>query len=89
MKKTLVAVAMAAFISTGAMAKPVQHHTSQPHNNHTVHMTNPGHRPVVKHAHHHARPVPVVVHHDHYYHDNMHLLGDALIAFAILASNAM
>ena len=94
MKNTLIAVACAAFISTGAIAKPVQKPAPQPHNNHSVHMINKHPAPRI---HHHA-PAPIVAHVRptpppppvHHYHDSgAILLGDALIAFAILASNAM
>ena len=82
MKKTLIAVAMAAFVSTGAIAKPMPSHSApKPHNNHTVHMVNHAHKPA-PHAQHH--PKPVVVHHHH--HNNHTDFGDVLIAFAILAT---
>ena len=90
MKKALIAVAMAAFISTGAMAKPMPHHTPGTHQTHSVHMVNhaPHHATPSHHAHHHA-PAPYVVHHHHHNDIGAMLLGDAIIAFAILATNAM
>ena len=107
MKKTIIAVACAAFISTGAMAKPTSHNAPKSNNGHTVHIVNKttprpaphvNNKPVQHHASHH-RPAPVVAHvrptppppaHHHHHHDSgAILLGDALIAFAILASNAM
>ena len=87
MKKTFVAVICAAFLSTGAIAKPMSH-TPQQHNHHshTVHMTTHAPKPAT-HVVHHSKPTPVVVHH---HHDNgAILLGDMILAFAILASNAM
>lgn len=106
MKKTIIAVACAAFISTGAMAKPASHNAPKPHNGHTVHMVD-NHAPKPaphknhKSVHHtsHHRPAPVVAyvrptpppppHHHHHYDAGTALLGDVIIAFAILASNAM
>ena len=99
MKKILIPVACAAFISTGAMAAPMPNHSPATHTNHSVHTMNHNARPAprghtghhnpapyVAHVHH--APAPVVVHHSH--HDTgAILLGDALIAFAILATNAM
>ena len=101
MKKTLAAVACAALISTGAYAKPASNHAPKPNNNHSVHMTNSTHHSgkPTKHASHHSAPVTHVVHHSsapvvahvgptpHHHHHHNHLdLGDALIAFAILAA---
>ncbi len=106
MKKTLIAVACAAFISTGAMAKPASHQPSKPHNNnHSVQMVNkaPKSAPHIgKHgsahhsSHHHGGPRVQVAHvyapppppaHHHHHHHSSHLdFGDALIAFAILAT---
>ncbi len=80
MKKTIIAVAMAAFISTGAIAKPMPHNAPKPHNAHQVHMVSHAHKPA-PHKHHHS-PTPVVVHHHHNHAD----FGDVLIAFAILAT---
>ena len=89
MKKTLIAVAMVAFVSTGAIAKPMPHNAPQSHNNHSVHMVSHAKHPA-PHAHHyHAAPAPLVVHHSHHHNDGAVLLGDMIIAFAILASNAM
>ena len=88
MKKILIPVACAAFISTGAMAKPMTHHAPQPHNNHhSVQMVSRAHHPA-PHVHHHHAPTPVVVHHSHH-DEGAVLLGSAIVAFAILASNAM
>ena len=106
MKKILIAVACAAFISTGAMAKPSSHSAPKPHNGHTVHMVNKNTPKPAAHVNHmhahgprHHRPAPVVayvhptppppVHHHYNYDPGIALLGDAIIAFAILASNAM
>jgi len=80
MKKTIIAVAMAAFISTGAIAKPMPHNAPKPHNAPQVHMVSHAHKPA-PHKHHHS-PTPVVVHHHHNHAD----FGDVLIAFAILAT---
>lgn len=102
MKKTIIAVACAAFISTGAMAKPASHHGTQPHNNPPTHTMNHNAKPAV-HAHtgHHnptpyvahvrpaPAPAPVYHHHHHHNDDAAVLIGDAIIAFAILATNAM
>jgi len=87
MKKTLIAVAIAAFVSTGAIAKPMSNHAPHSHNSHSVHMVHHDHKPV--HHVHYAAPAPVVVHHNHHHNDGIILLGDALIAFAILASANM
>ena len=90
MKKTLIAVACAAFISTGAMAKPMPQHTHGTHPSHSVHMVSrgaPHHHGPSHHVHHHA-PTPVIVHHSHH-DDGAILLSSAIVAFAILASNAM
>jgi len=91
MKKTLVAVACAAFISTGAFAGQSSHHSKKPDPKpahvveHTMpHHTQPQHAPKPVHvAKHHHRPEPVVVHHHHNNHTDF---GDVLIAFAILAT---
>ncbi len=94
MKKTLVAVACAAFISTGAMAAPsVHHNTPRPHNAPT-HTMNHHAKPAI-HAHTgHHNPTPYVAHvhsapshhhHHHHSYNNTVLLGDALISMAILA----
>ncbi|MBO4625867.1 MAG: hypothetical protein J5679_01140 [Alphaproteobacteria bacterium] len=79
MKKTLIAVAMAMFVSSGFAATPA-HHTSSHHNTHVVehHAPKPVHT-----AHQHHKPKPHVVHHYHHNHTD---LGDVLIAFAILAT---
>ena len=79
MKKILIAVACAIFVSTGAFAKPVSHVPGH-HNNHVIehHAPKPVH--VVKHAH---KPATHVVHHYHY---NRTDFGDVLIALAILAT---
>ena len=93
MKKTLIAVACAAFISTGAIAKPMPHNNgSKPHNGHTVHMVDHGHKPAPHHAHSKPhRPTKVTVAHHHHHHNDTGaiLLGDFILAFALLASNAM
>lgn len=94
MKKTLIAVACAAFISTGAIAKPMPHNNgSKPHNGHTVHMVDHGHKPAPHHTqskHNRPAPAPVTVAHHHHHNDSgAILLGDFILAFAILASNAM
>ena len=107
MKKTLIAVACAAFISTGAMAKPASHQPSKPHNsNHTVQVVNKAphksaphisnHGAPAHHSSHHGggvhvahvytAPPPPAHHHQHYHHSSHLDLGDALIAFAILAT---
>ena len=95
MKKTIIAVACAALISTGAMAKPASHHGTQPHNNPApTHTMNHRAKPAV-HAHTgHHNPTPYVAHvrptppppHHHHHHHNSFDFGDALIAFAILAT---
>lgn len=94
MKKTMIAVACAALISTGAYAKPASNHAPKPHNNpaptHTmnhhakpaVHAHTGHHNPIPYVAHVHHTPAPVYHHHHHSGLD----LGDALIAFAILAT---
>ena len=79
MKKTLIAVAMAMFVSTG-FAAPAPHAPTH-HNNHIVEHHAP--KPAPKMAHHHPKPAPHVVYHHHYNHTNF---GDVLIAFAILAT---
>lgn len=94
MKKTLIAVAMAAFVSTGAFAGPMPHNAHGAHtNHHSVHMASHNTPRPVPHAYHHhmPAPAPVVVHHSHHHHNDAGaiLLGDAIIAFAILATNAM
>ena len=96
MKKTLVAVICAAFLSTGAFAKPVSHAPQSHHNSHTVQMTThhaskPGqhHAPKPQHHAHQSKPTPVVVAHHHHNDSGAILLGDMILAFAILASNAM
>jgi hypothetical protein len=95
MKKTLIAVVCATFISTGAMAKPASHNNDpKPSNSHTVHMVDHGpKKPAPHHAHndHHHRPAPapVTVAHHHHNDSGAILLGDFILAFAILASNAM
>ena len=93
MKKTLIAVACAAFISTGAIAKPMPHNNgSKPHNGHTVHMVDHGHKPAPHHAHskhHHPTKVTIAHHHHHHNDTGAILLGDFILAFALLASNAM
>ncbi len=100
MKKTIVAVACAALISTGAMAKPMGHnHAPKPHNDHHgVQMVDKhAPRPAPHHASVHHRPQPIIVHsrptpppaapmHHHHHHHNSFDFGDALIAFAILAT---
>ena len=104
MKKTLIVATIAAVVSTGAFAKPASHNAPAPHNNQpSVHQTmnhkakpavhaHTGHHnptPYVAHVHSRpAHPAPKPVYHHH--HDTgAILLGDALIAFAILATNAM
>ena len=106
MKKTLIVVAMATFVSTGAMAKSTpQHNAPKPQNGHIVHMVNKNTPKLAPRANHvnmhqpeHHRPAPVVAYvrptppppaHHHSNNSGAILLGDALIAFAILASNAM
>ena len=104
MKKTIVAVAVAALVSTGAYAKPAFNHAPKPHNDHHgVQMVDKHAPKPANHSASHRRPQPIVVaqvrptpppapvhHHHHHHHDTTAvLLGDALIAFAILASNAM
>ncbi len=97
MKKTLIVAACAAIISTGAMAKPESHHAPKPHNDHQIvqtshhkpshHMNHhkPAHHTTVVHVAH-ARPTPPPPPHHHHHHHNSFDFGDALIAFAILAS---
>ena len=90
MKKTLIAVLCVAFLSTGAMAKPMHHNTPHHGGGHTtVQVINTGHHggrsqhaPHHRPSHHVAYSAPRRHHHSH---DNINLLGDALIAFAILA----
>ena len=96
MKKTLIAVACATFITTGAMAKPATHQAPKPQNNHSIHMVNHSYKPAPKHVKHHApapvqhvaqyRPAPAPVYHHHHHDTGAIVLGDALIAFAILAT---
>ena len=105
MKKTLMAVAMAAIITTGANAKPASHNPPKPHNdNHPVqivnnhnHSSKPGHHAAAPrhHSKHHApapkivqvRPTPPPPPPAHHHHHHSHFdFGDALIAFAILAT---
>ena len=95
MKKTLVAVACAAFISTGAFAAQPAHNkkpASKPAHvvEHTMpHHTQPHHAPkpvhVANNRHHHKQhhTETRVVHHYHNKHTDF---GDVLIAFAILAA---
>ena len=91
MKKTLVAVICAAFLSTGAFAKPASHAPQHNHNSHTVQMTtHHAPKPAQHHHVHHSKPAPVVVTQHHHHNDTgAILLGDMILAFAILASNAM
>ena len=102
MKKTMIAVACAALISTGAYAKPSSNHAPKPTNNHSVHTVNSAHhsgKPTQHAGHHstssvhvvHHNPAPVVAHvgpapHHHHHHHSGFDFGDALIAFAILAT---
>ena len=101
MKKTMIAVACAALISTGAYAKPAPNHASKPHNDHHGVQMVDNHAPKpANHSHHsasHRRPQPIVVAHvrptppppapaHHHHHHSGLDLGDALIAFAILAT---
>ncbi|MBP5364034.1 MAG: hypothetical protein J6Y49_01640 [Alphaproteobacteria bacterium] len=105
MKKTLIAVACAAFISTGAMAKPASHQPPKSHNNnHSVQMVNKApksaphisnHGAPAHHSSHHGGGVhvahvytapPPPAHHHHHHHSSHLDFGDALIAFAILAT---
>lgn len=87
MKKTLIAVVLTAFISSGAMAKPSHHHVPNNHNHHIVvhHASKPVHM-----ASHHSQPAPrpYVARHKHrpHHHHNHIDVGSALIAFAILAT---
>ena len=94
MKKTLIAVAVATFISTGAFAaQPAHNKKPAPKPAHVVehtmpHHTQPHHAPKpahVAHRHHHKQhhTETRVVHH---YHNNHTDFGDVLIAFAILAT---
>ena len=109
MKKTLIAVACAAFISTGAIAKPASNHAPKPHNdNHPVQTVknhapksapHVGNRTQAHHSSHHhghggstvhvahvySAPPPPAHHHHSHYHSGLDF-GDALIAFAILAT---
>ena len=97
MKKTLLAAAMAAFISTGAIAKPASNTPPKSHNSHTTvqvakhnsskpapkaHHSKP--QKTTVHIAHHSRPTPPPPRH-HHHHSSLDL-GDALIAFAILAT---
>ena len=95
MKTTLIAVACAAVISTGAIAKPMQPAQPSHNNSHSVHMVNKHQSPKpAPQAHHnkpaqvvhvaHSRPTPPPPHHHH--HHSSFDFGDALIAFAILAT---
>ena len=91
MKKTLAAVLCVAFLTTGAMARPMHdHHSSRHHGGHTtVQVINIGHGHS-QHSSHRHRPAKHIVHHrrHHHSHDNINLLGNALIAFAIFAAAA-
>ena len=103
MKKTLIVATIAAVVSTGAFAKPAQNHAPAPHNNQpSVHQTMKHNAKPAVHAHTgHHNPTPYVAHvrprpsHPapmpprHHHHSNSNLFGDALIAFAILATAAM
>ena len=97
MKKTMIAVACAAFISTGAIAKPASHQPPKQNKaNHPVQvMKHTAQKPTARtkvHTHHtphvvhvvHSRPTPPPPRH-HHHHSNFDF-GDALIAFAILAT---
>ena len=105
MKKTLIAVACAALISTGAYARPAQHAPQSHTNHHSIHAVSHNTPKPASHAKHHVnshhashhRPAPIVASvrptppppHHHHHHHHSHLdVGDALIAFAILASAA-
>ncbi|MBR4475729.1 MAG: hypothetical protein IKP05_03565 [Alphaproteobacteria bacterium] len=95
MKKTLIAVAVATFISTGAFAaQPAHNKKPAPKPAHVVehtmpHHTQPHHAPkpahVANNRHHHKQhhTETRVVHHYHNKHTDF---GDVLIAFAILAA---
>jgi len=85
MKKTLIAVICAVFVSSGAFAAQPSHAPKHHNDTHVVHQV---HKPAPKVEHHHQpKPAPAphfVEHHHHYHHTD---LGDVLIAFAILATS--
>ena len=93
MKKTLIAGLCVAFLTTGAMAKPSHQHTPHHGGGHTtVQVINTSHHG--GHSHHasHHRPSHHVAYsaprRHHHSHDNVNLLGSALVAFAIFAAAA-
>lgn len=97
MKKTFIAAATVAFITTGAFAgHPANHNKSAPKPIHVVehNVSKPAPKPAPLAKHHKPKPVHVAKHHPkpapHIEHHHHHIdLGDALIAFAILATAAI
>ena len=97
MKKTFIAAATVAFITTGAFAgHPANHNKPAPKPIHVVehNVSKPAPKPALLAKHHEPKPAPVVIHHKpkpepiivHHHYNNHTDLGDVLIAFAILAT---